>query len=97
MRIAKKAFNTLQKGWMTLVLSLLCKTVFAEDKLAGALGAEVKGTFGSDATFWSIFILIDIVLAAAMAIKTKNPMVFASVFFIAFIPGILIKAFVFTA
>jgi hypothetical protein len=39
--------------------------------------------------------LVDIILAAAMAVKAKNPMVFAGVFVIAFIPALLINAFVF--
>ena len=65
------------------------------DLLANALNGDVKATIGSSGKFWKIFILIDIVLAAAAAVKTKNPLVFGGVFFTAFIPAILISAMVF--
>ncbi|MCX7116309.1 MAG: hypothetical protein NTW94_00030 [Legionellales bacterium] len=42
-----------------------------------------------------IFILVDIMLATAMAVKSKNPMVFLGVAGVAFIPAFLLKTFVF--
>lgn len=80
-----------------LVLSgiLLTSSVFATDRLAGAMTGDVEDMLGGAGTFWKVFVLVDIILAAAMAVKTKNPMVFAGVFTIALIPGFLINAFVF--
>jgi hypothetical protein len=65
------------------------------DLLANALSGEVAGSLGNGATFWKIFILVDIILATAMAVKSKNPMVFVGVAGIAFIPAFLLKTFVF--
>lgn len=95
MKKIKNICNSIQVWVSMMVLTLLSKSTFAEDKLAGALTGDIAETFGSSGKFWTVFILIDIVLAAAMAIKTKNPMTFASVFFIVFIPGLLLKGFVF--
>jgi len=75
---------------------LLSSYAFAEDKLAGALTGDFQDMLGGSGTFWKIFIAVDIVLAAAMAVKSKNPMVFAGVFAIALIPTTLLKHFVFT-
>ena len=74
---------------------LLSSYAFATDKLAGAMAGDVEDMLGGSGTFWKVFILVDIILAAAMAVKSKNPMVFAGVFAIALIPGFLIKSFVF--
>lgn len=74
---------------------LLNTGVFAADKLKAALEGDVADTFGSSGTFWTIYILVDIILAASAWVKSKNPMVFVGVFCIALIPGILIKVFVF--
>ena len=82
--------------WVISSVSLMLVSVSAfADKLANALGGEVAGTLGSDAMFWKIFILVDIVLATAAAVKTKNPMVFPGVASVSFIPGFLLKTFVF--
>ena len=95
MKRSKKALNSIKRtGWI-LSGALLSASAFATDKLAEALGGDVQDMLGGSGTFWKIFILVDIVLAAAMAVKSKNPMVFAGVFAIAFIPGLLIKSFVF--
>lgn len=67
------------------------------DLLADVMKDSVEGSLGGSSMFWKIFILVDIVLAAAAAVKTKNPLVFGGVFFIAFIPGILVKTFVFSS
>lgn len=74
---------------------LLASSVYAEDKLAGAMSGDIQDMLGGSGTFWKIFILVDIILAGAAAVKTKNPLVFAGVLFIAVIPALLIKAFVF--
>jgi hypothetical protein len=50
---------------------------------------------GSSSKFWKVFILVDIMLATAMAVKSKNPMVFLGVAGVAFIPAFLLKTFVF--
>lgn len=93
--MSKKMSNLIRKGMGSLALTLLSGAVFAEDLLKASMDGDVKDTFGSDAKFWTIFIIIDIALSTAAAVKAKNPLVFAGVFFTAFIPGILLKAFVF--
>jgi hypothetical protein len=82
-------------GCSSLLMILLSNSVFAADRLASALGGDVQDMLGGSGTFWKIFILVDIVLAAAAAVKTKNPMVFAGVFAIAFLPALILNAFVF--
>ena len=67
----------------------------AEDLLAKALQGNVDDSLGSGSMFWKIFILVDIILATAMAVKSKNPMVFIGVAAVAFIPAFLIKTLVF--
>ncbi len=81
--------------WSCVSTVAITSSAFAADKLASALDGDILDTFGSSGTFWKIFIVVDIVLAAAMALKSKNPLVFAGVFFIALVPGFLLKAFVF--
>ena len=95
MKMGKK-ISSLAVG-STLVFTLLSSRVFAEgqDLLASALSGEIQGSLGSGATFWKVFILVDIILATAMAVKSKNPMVFVGVTAIAFIPAFLLKTFVF--
>jgi uncharacterized membrane protein len=95
MKVGEKISNLIQKGSLGLLAMLLSRSVFAVDLLNQALEGDAKDTLGSGAMFWKIFILVDIVLATAMAVKSKNPMVFLGVFFIAFIPGLLLKLFVF--
>ncbi len=82
---------------MSLALSTACLStaVFAQDKLAGVMAGDIQDMLGGQGTFWKAFILVDIILAAAALVKTKNPMVFLSVFAIALIPGYLISVFVF--
>ena len=67
----------------------------AEDLLAKALQGNVGDSLGSGSMFWKVFILVDIILATAMAVKSKNPMVFIGVAGVAFIPAFLLKTFVF--
>lgn len=69
----------------------------ASDLLSNALSGDVSDTFSGSGMFWKIFILVDVILATAMAVKTKNPMVFLGVAAVAFIPAFLIKTFVFVA
>lgn len=95
MNVLKKLNHLIQKGSLGLLIALLSKSAVANDLLAEALEGNIKDTLGSKSKFWTIFIIIDVVLAAAMYVKTKNPMVFAGVFFIVFIPTFLIKTFVF--
>jgi len=95
MKTSKKIANSLKKVALIVSGAALSTSVFATDKLAGALSGDVQDMLGGSGTFWKIFILVDIILAAAMAVKAKNPMVFAGVFVIAFIPALLINAFVF--
>lgn len=68
-----------------------------KDLLANALQGDIASSFGSGAMFWKVFILVDIIFATALAVKSKNPMVFIGVAAIAFIPAFLLKAFVFPA
>ncbi len=93
--MGKKMVSLIQKGGSALMLALLTKSVFANDLLATALDGNVKDSLGSGSMFWKVFILVDIILATAMAVKSKNPMVFIGVAAVAFIPAFLLKAFVF--
>ena len=95
MKKSKKLSNCMKKIGASLSGLLLTTSVFAQDKLSGAMNGDVQDMLGGSGTFWKVFILVDIILAAAMAVKTKNPMVFVGVFGIALIPGFLINAFVF--
>ena len=95
MKMNKNMAVRLKKTALGLSGLLLSASVFAEDKLAGAMTGDIKDMLGGSGTFWKVFILVDIILAAAMAVKSKNPMVFVGVFAIALIPGFLINAFVF--
>jgi hypothetical protein len=85
----------IKKTALSVFSVLLSGAVFATDRLASAMTGDVQDMLGGSGTFWKVFVLIDIILAAAVAVKTKNPMVFAGVFTIALIPGFLINAFVF--
>lgn len=69
--------------------------VYANDLLGKALEGDVQDSFGNGSMFWKIFILVDIILATAATVKTKNPMVFVGVAAVAFIPAFLIKSLVF--
>lgn len=95
MKKIEKMFNWMKKGGSVLTFALLSKSVFAGDLLAKALEGDVKDSMGSGSMFWKIFILVDIILATAMAVKSKNPMVFVGVTAVAFIPAFLLKTFVF--
>lgn len=95
MKANRKVIKGIKRAALIMTGALLSANAFATDKLADALGGDVQDMLGGSGTFWKVFILVDIVLAAAMAVKSKNPMVFAGVFAIAFIPGLLIKSFVF--
>lgn len=95
MKIAEKTVSLIQKVGSALVFTLLSNIVFANDLLARALEGDVKDSLGSGSMFWKVFILVDIILATAMAVKSKNPMVFVGVTAVAFIPAFLLKTFVF--
>lgn len=95
MNMVKKSVSLIQKGSLALVSALLSHSVFANDLLARALEGDVKDSLGSGSMFWKVFILVDIILATAMAVKSKNPMVFVGVTAVAFIPAFLLKTFVF--
>ncbi|MCW8419995.1 hypothetical protein [Fluoribacter dumoffii] len=95
MKIGKKVINLIRNGGLTLALALLSRSVFANDLLAKALEGDVKDSLGNGSMFWKVFILVDIILATAMAVKSKNPMVFVGVTAVAFIPAFLLKTFVF--
>ncbi len=76
-------------------LMLFSDLSHAKDLLGEALTGDIKDTVGSSGKFWKIFILFDVILAAAAAVKAKNPLVFGGVFMTAFIPAALLKAMVF--
>jgi hypothetical protein len=95
---SKRSYKSINicKRWMAGASSmLLTGSVFASDKLAGAMTGDIQDMLGSSGSFWKAFILVDIILAAAALIKTKNPMVFLSVLAVAIIPGFLMNVFVF--
>ncbi|HAU1758995.1 TPA: hypothetical protein JBJ80_13250 [Legionella pneumophila] len=95
MKILKKITAFTSQVSFTLSMVLLTKNSFANDLLAKALEGDVKDSLGSGSMFWKVFILVDIILATAMAVKSKNPMVFVGVTAVAFIPAFLLKTFVF--
>ncbi|CDZ79398.1 hypothetical protein BN59_03716 [Legionella massiliensis] len=95
MKMGKKIATLMKKGSYSLVFALLSNSAFANDLLARALDGDVKDSLGSGSMFWKVFILVDIILATAAAVKTKNPMVFVGVTAIAFVPAFLLKTFVF--
>jgi hypothetical protein len=95
MKLIEQLKGRYKKWGIGMSGALLSMSAFATDKLAGAMSGDVQDMLGGSGTFWKVFILVDIILAAAMAVKSKNPMVFVGVFAIALIPGFLINAFVF--
>lgn len=95
MKVRHKLTGFIQRSAVMLSIFLLSKSALANDLLARALEGDVKDSLGSGSTFWSIFILVDIILATAMAVKSKNPMVFVGVTAVAFIPAFLLRTFVF--
>lgn len=95
MRKRKKIKSLIQKSLSVLGMIVLSNSVFANDLLSKALEGDVKDSLGSGSMFWKVFILVDIILATAMAVKSKNPMVFVGVTAVAFIPAFLLKTFVF--
>lgn len=95
MRLNKKVTTFVNRGIVFLSLAMLSRSALASDLLSKALEGDVRDSLGSGSMFWKIFILVDIILASAMAVKSKNPMVFVGVAGIAFIPAFLIKTFVF--
>ncbi|HAT3977589.1 TPA: hypothetical protein RG395_003117 [Legionella pneumophila] len=95
MKILKKIIALSKELSIVATVTLLSKSAFANDLLARALEGDVKDSLGSGSMFWKVFILVDIILATAMAVKSKNPMVFVGVTAVAFIPAFLLKTFVF--
>ncbi|MDF1756934.1 MAG: hypothetical protein P1U74_01355 [Legionellaceae bacterium] len=95
MNISKKLVNKIKQAGVCASAFLLATEVHATDRLAGAMQGDIQDMLGGSGTFWKIFILVDIILSAAMAVKTKNPMVFVGVFVIALLPAFLINTFVF--
>lgn len=91
----KKERLRLKTACLAASAFLVSQASFATDLLSHSLTGDVADSLGSGSMFWKIFILVDIILATAMAVKSKNPMVFVGVAAIAFIPAFLIKAFVF--
>lgn len=95
MEMSKRVKEVVIKGSSYLAMISLSSSVFANDLLAKALTGDVGDSLGSGSMFWKIFILADVILATAMAVKTKNPMVFVGVAGVAFIPAFLLKTLVF--
>lgn len=79
----------------SVALMGLVSFAHANDLLGNALEGDVQDSLGNGSMFWKVFILVDIILATAATIKSKNPMVFVGVAAVAFIPAFLLKAFVF--
>ena len=95
MNMIKKCTMAVKYGMTVLPLVLITKSAFATDLLGRALEGAIADSLGSSSKFWKVFILVDIMLATAMAVKSKNPMVFLGVAGVAFIPAFLLKTFVF--
>jgi len=94
-KLSKKLAMRCKQATLGLSALALSSYVFAEDKLATALSGDVQDMLGGSGHFWKIFILVDIILAAAAYVKSKNPMAFLGTFFIAFGPALLLRLFVF--
>ena len=94
--MSKKLSSRLKRGALIGTGMLLSSYAFAEDKLATALTGDVQDMLGSSGHFWKIFILVDIILAAAAYVKSKNPMAFLGTFFVAFAPALFLRLFVFS-
>lgn len=105
MSLSLKTYDFINANALFILLAIgvifFCGTVHAEatdggtDLLADVFKGSVGKTLGSQSKFWKIFILFDVILAAAAAVKSKNPLVFGGVFITAFLPGILLKSLVF--
>lgn len=95
MKVSKKVSGIIKNGVLGGATFFFTATSQANDLLAHALTGDVGDSLGSGSMFWKIFILSDIILATAMAVKTKNPMVFIGVAGVAFIPAFLLKTLVF--
>jgi len=95
MKISKKLSTMTKACASTLAGLVLASSAYAADKLSGMLGGDIQDTLGGSGTFWKVYILVDIALTGAVAVKSKNPLVYGSVFFIALIPGLLVEIFVF--
>lgn len=95
MKMSKKVANLVKSCGVGAAVFLVAQAARANDLLAQSLTGDVGDSLGSGAMFWKIFILADIILATAMAVKSKNPMVFIGVAGVAFIPAFLIKTLVF--
>lgn len=95
MKITKKCTTAINHVVTVLPIMLLTKSAFATDLLGRALEGDIADSLGGSSKFWKVFILVDIMLATAMAVKSKNPMVFLGVASVAFIPAFLLKTFVF--
>jgi hypothetical protein len=91
----QKFFKNLKRGISALSCIVFSSSLWANDLLSKALEGDVRDSLGNGSMFWKVFILIDIILATAMAVKSKNPMVFVGVTAVAFIPAFLLKTFVF--
>lgn len=94
MKITQKV-KKIYINFISMSLLFLATNTYASDLLSKALTGDVQDTFSGSGIFWKVFILVDVILATAMAVKTKNPMVFLGVAAVAFIPAFLIKTFVF--
>ncbi len=95
MKMIKKCAASVKYAATVLPLILITQSAFARDLLDRALDGDIADSLGSSSKFWKVFILVDIMLATAMAVKSKNPMVFLGVAGVTFIPAFLLKTFVF--
>lgn len=95
MKVSKKITRIFSYFAVSCFLILLATHADAKDLLGSALQEDVADTFGTQGIFWKVFILVDVILATALAVKSKNPMVFLGVAAVAFVPAFLIKTLVF--
>lgn len=95
MKLVKKLNSGLRKAMAVGTGLVLSSGVWAEDKLATVISGDMQDMFGINASFWKLFILVDIILAVAVVVKTKNPMAFLGVLAVAIVPTFLVRTFVF--
>lgn len=95
MKTSEKIVKVYMYFAVSCFLMILAAHADAKDLLGSALQEDVADTFGTQGIFWKVFILVDVILATALAVKSKNPMVFLGVAAVAFVPAFLIKTLVF--
>lgn len=76
--ILKRAFSKSQSFFTAFVISAMPLVVMATDYAASAK-QDVKDTFGPGSTAWYVVMVLEVLAAAFLYIKTKNLAVFGGI------------------